>query len=382
MATDSSLKNQSQADFYVWQIPGKPVSIHLSLEVVERLKRDYLRVSSEYPQRGLRGVLLGHSISKPEAVSFVEDYQLLPDGEDAMGRIYFSPAEEALAEAVAKWPREDWRHCYAIGFFRSERAGWLALNDRDLTTARKFFSAPDNVALLIHFDEHRGSEGAFFIWEDGHMRASRSYHEFPLDAAKLAAANLGRQDARREASKEPPASSPPPLPRSKPSIPWMRLLPIVALMTIGIVTVEIALDSRWGWRPAAENEAHEAPLALKVASGSQQLEVSWRHNSPAILAADKGVMTISDGGFTKVITLDAGQLRDGHVAYTPLTRDVNIRLEVSAPDGKSIGESVQVVGSGLVKAKDYDAAINALSRSRPKTGKRKTQSPPLSSPDR
>jgi hypothetical protein len=84
-----------------------------------------------------------------------------------------------------------------------------------------------------------------------------------------------------------------------------------------------------------------------------------------------------------VITLDAGQLRDGHVAYTPLTSDVNIRLEVSAPDGKSIGESVQLVGSGVVDGKDYDAATNALSRSSPpKTSKRKTQPPPLASPDR
>jgi len=45
MATDSVSKHDlSSNEFYVWQVPGKQISIHLRLEVVEQLKQELIRV--------------------------------------------------------------------------------------------------------------------------------------------------------------------------------------------------------------------------------------------------------------------------------------------------------------------------------------------------
>jgi hypothetical protein len=67
-----------------------------------------------------------------------------------------------------------------------------------------------------------------------------------------------------------------------------------------------------------------------VLSRGKQLEIHWNHEATSIRNAAKGVMRISDGGVQEVIEFNASQLRDGAVAYSTTTNDVNVRLEVSA----------------------------------------------------
>ena len=46
---------------------------------------------------------------------------------------------------------------------------------------------------------------------------------------------------------------------------------------------------------------------------------------------------------TEVMPLVRQDLLDGYVAYAPQTKDVNVRFEVSGPDGNKTAESVRVV---------------------------------------
>jgi hypothetical protein len=41
--------------------------------------------------------------------------------------------------------------------------------------------------------------------------------------------------------------------------------------------------------------------------------------------------------------LDARELQEGYVAYTPKTNDVSIRFEVTAVNGAATAESIRVV---------------------------------------
>ena len=75
----------------------------------------------------------------------------------------------------------------------------------------------------------------------------------------------------------------------------------------------------------------------------QQVEIRWDHDSRAALGADKALMRITEGELTELIPLDGRDLRDGFIAYTPMTNDVLIRFEVSQRDGSSVTESARVV---------------------------------------
>jgi hypothetical protein len=65
--------------FYVWEVPGKPISIQLSLDVVDRLQQDVMRGFGALPRRGAEvgGILLGSSSGAGQVVR-VEDYIQVP----------------------------------------------------------------------------------------------------------------------------------------------------------------------------------------------------------------------------------------------------------------------------------------------------------------
>ncbi len=93
--------------------------------------------------------------------------------------------------------------------------------------------------------------------------------------------------------------------------------------------------------PSAPNNDNE--LGLNVTPRQHQLEIRWNRNSAAIAESDRGVMKITEDGITEAVPFDPTQLRDGYVAYTPKTSDVNIRLEVTGKDGGTTSESIRSV---------------------------------------
>jgi hypothetical protein len=135
-------------------------------------------------------------------------------------------------------------------------------------------------------------------------------------------------------------------------ISWTPLLTTTALFSIITALVVVALDSRRpGAMPAPTAEAtpspaaavYESPLKLKVSSQKQHIEIRWDHEASVIQKADKGLIKITEGEMSELIPLDRRELQDGYVAYTAMTNDVRIRLEIIASDGKSISESARVV---------------------------------------
>lgn len=115
--------------------------------------------------------------------------------------------------------------------------------------------------------------------------------------------------------------------------------PIKWAWLIAVTTLTLVIA--WMLNRAVSGPAR-IPLGLQVVSREKQLEIHWNQTRP-IRNATKGVMRISDGGIQEVIEFDVTQLRDGGVHYSPMTNDVNVRLEVSGLDGTSSSESVRSV---------------------------------------
>jgi TonB family protein len=258
---------------------------------------------------------------------------------------------QALEKLLRNHPRDADLQRRPVGFFRSQKAGWLSLTDEDLEIAKQLFFRPEDVVLLVRFTENREGTAAFFIWEDGAMRGSRSYHEFPLNVARLALNDRALREPLTVSVVGSESGEPTSARKSLSLLKGLAwLLAIIIVATVGItVVVGLRSANRFGVAaPVPEvKDAYETPLGLKVASSAGRLDVSWDHDSPVILTGSKAVLTITDGDLTKRIQLDEKQMRDGSIAYTPFSTDVNLRLEVGGPDGKTIGESIRVIANNV-----------------------------------
>jgi hypothetical protein len=56
-----------------------------------------------------------------------------------------------------------------------------------------------------------------------------------------------------------------------------------------------------------------------------------------------GVVIIADGSHTRVLTLSPHELRNGGIVYRPHAEEINVELEVIAPEGISASQSIRIV---------------------------------------
>jgi hypothetical protein len=135
----------------------------------------------------------------------------------------------------------------------------------------------------------------------------------------------------------------------KQPISWMGLLTTTAVFSVVTGAVVVGFDSKHPTSAAASTTVETAsatsqsPLGLRVTSRKQQVEIRWDHNSRPVTNASKAVMKITEGETTELIRLDHRDLQDGFVSYTPMTKEVQVRFDVIAPDGTSVSESARVV---------------------------------------
>jgi hypothetical protein len=330
--------------FYVWQAPGKTVSIHLSLEVVERLIKQQFDVARTDPPQDISGVLLGHTLSGPHPASLVEDFVLENRTEKNEG--FLSSHDDVFTDMICKLVQGAGSGRHVIGFVRSQSDGALIPNELDFTNAVRLLGEPDNVLLLIRFSQQGGSEANFFYWEDGTAQFQAPGPPFSFDVAKISVATPVVRTHPEPQLRNAALSPPPALAQLSPGTGvWWKLLPTFALFAI--VTVGIQMfgpsDSSKAKSTAEVAAGDESPLGLKVTARSDQLEIRWNHDSTRILAAEKAEIRITEGDVTEVMPLVRQDLLDGYVAYAPQTKDVNVRFEVSGPGGHKTAESVRVV---------------------------------------
>jgi hypothetical protein len=327
------------ANYYVWRAPDG-FSVHLSLQVVREL------AAQSAADGETCGILLGRSVTTPLAATMADDFVVIPPSDD------FESARRAA--------ENDGRGLRAIGYFRSQRDGQMKLGARDLQTFDRWFYENGNVGLVIRVPRRGDSEAALFYWQDGQPQPREFGFGFPFDATRLAGGHPGwRFPDPLEREPEAPARLAHEILKASVVAPsegirWSRLWPTAALVIIGIVATQGIWNSRGSRGTTAAGSsadaittasAAETPLGLKADLQPRQLEIGWNPAAPAVAAAVKGTMSISEAGVTQPVLFDVRALREGYIAYMPKTNDVSIRFEVTAANGAATTESIRVTAT-------------------------------------
>ena len=345
--------------FFEWQIPEKPASIQLSLDLISRMNAPIVDAFKSLPRRGLEvgGILLGRVERGSPLNVTIEDFEAV-ESEHLHGPSYaLSPKDiERLQSRLIYWRSDPENGKSVVGYYRSNTRPSLCMDDEDVRVARELFADPAQVFLLVKPAAMGEGTAGFFFWENGQIQRESSYREFPFDSAQLR-----RTEFPLLAATEPPSDAVPIVPRLGPPPRRVRAGSIGHdLLRWWWVPASVALFLAGWWlrphqhpsKPAVMKTEHALPanqLALNVERNGKSLKLVWDRNAPAVRHADGAALWISDGEHVKKINLDPGQLERGSVAYWPTTNDIDFRLEVYSV-AQRVSESVRALGDGIAQA--------------------------------
>lgn len=357
-------KTQGAPGYYVWEVPGKPVTIHIHLDVVDRILAEVMRGFGAVPKRGAEagGVLLGVIEPGDPTIVRIEDFEPVECAYKRGPSYLFTREDRAVFEqAVQRWQPEESREAYAVGFYRSHTRDGMSLAQEDVEVMDEYFPSPSHVALLVKPYGTKVSLGGFFVREDGAFPETTPL-EFPFRRRELAgeeapprrsmierrergirrfvpAPLAGAPDDEVE-SAEPSQAGPayavtlPSKSRLRSAV-WIPLSFVFLLFGIALgLMIAVA-------RPPsnAAVAAADFSLGLSVAKEDDDLRVKWDPQSPAIRAAQRGSLEIQESGLTKVVDLDTANLQSGKITVQKQTDSVHFRLTVFPRAGVSITQT-------------------------------------------
>jgi hypothetical protein len=375
--------------FYVWEVPGKWISIELNLDLVDRLQQDVIRGFGSLPRRGAEvgGILLG-TVTAAGRVVRVEDYLEVPI-EYRRGPSYLlsEPDAKVFEAELAQLRSNAASSSRPIGYFRSHTRDGVGLAQEDLDLVSKYFGDPETVILLIRPFGTKPSTAGFYFKEDGQFQSGAPLLEFPFRRRDLAPDDPGgaapapervgrsvsvpsriRRAAEASQRSEPPAAkhvepdpapaarqieviepavareAEPVAPESPAGVPKQRRgwiwIPVSLVCLLVGVLAGFQAATRVG--PEVFGGADPYNLSLTVTPSGNDLEVKWNRESPAIRKALKGILTIEDGNYKKPIELDGDRLQGGsELLYRHYSNDVHFRLEVFLKDSTSVADTVE-----------------------------------------
>ncbi|MCC6389270.1 MAG: hypothetical protein IT167_01610 [Bryobacterales bacterium] len=379
----------SQSTHYVWEIPEKPVVVHLSFDAVDRILVEVMRGFGAIPRRGAEvgGILLGSVETGEKTVVRVEDFEAIAC-EHKRGPSYLLSEGDAARyeEALARRRYSPEKRSYAVGCYRSHTREALSLSPEDLQHFDACFPSPNAVMLLVKPYATRVSVGGFFFREaNGSMVTQAPYLEFPFRRKELGggASTVGRaREAGPAPMSSPPSSNGRAYPRSaaegisdpsgsstyeqeqageeaqepppgfsyspEPAVPsepvrkirrtnvWIPLSFIFLLLGV-LVGFQASLSYRPARNAGILTDAYS--ISLAASRSGDYLRIHWDRNSPAVRAAQRAVLTISEGSYNKVVDLDVLQLQNPTVYYRNMSDSVRFRLEVFLKERVSVVET-------------------------------------------
>jgi len=341
---------QGVAGYYIWEIPGKPLAVHLHLDVIDGLLSALLRGFGTLPKRGAEvgGILLGSIDPGDPAIVRVEDFEVVPC-EYRRGPSYLFTDEDRsnFETAYGRWKPDPSRQAYAVGYFRSDTRDAPAFGAEDVHLMDRFFPAPYNVALLIKPFVSKASVAGFFFREAGAFPAATPL-EFPFRGRELAdeedpravaaAASESGASMPRLSTAAPPHSGREPYSTeryrdrakadrrplvSRRLVTWAWIPMSFIFLLLGVLLgfqAELTMASRPG--------TQDFSLSLSATKTGDNLSVKWNGRAPVVRIAPRGALDIEDGAFKKSVDLDAAQLLNGSVLYRNTSNSVRFRLVV------------------------------------------------------
>lgn len=366
---------------YVWEVAGKPIAIHLEFGVVDRMAMDVMKGFGAVPKRGAEvgGVLLGtFGEADGKTVVRIEEFQpIVCDYLRGPSYLLTEKDEARFAEAVAKAKTGE---LLPVGFYRSHTREGLGLADEDLALFGKYFGQMRQVILLVRPFATKTSMAGFFFPEGESFRRESSYQEFPFRRKDLGG---GNSPALRNLAAELPAAGTAPLETQGPDLrEWIKTQRGESLRPAKTEAVEAPrfglsqenstakFRSRWVWAPLSLvflivgvvtgfqgammlnrgdvelAAARSVSMGLSAGVENGKIAVRWNRESAPIQNAQAGSLRILDGEFSKVVTLDERQLRNGSVVYMSAENRVSFRLEVTTRQRTQVIETVDYQPAG------------------------------------
>ncbi|MFN7932264.1 MAG: hypothetical protein U0R19_03000 [Bryobacteraceae bacterium] len=364
---------------YVWEVPGKRLTIHVDFTVIDRLVQEVMRGFGAIPRRGAEvgGVLLGSAEVGDRIIVRIEDFEVV-HCEHRRGPSYLlSDSDVArFAETIARHRFTPQKSVYAVGCYRSHTRDGLCLTPEDLSQFDAYFPDVSDIFLLIKPYATKVSQAGFFFREEDGIRVDSSYLEFPFRRKELGGGATPGVRARElgpvaHAVNTPAAATPayPVIPRlfdteapsaevaeetvdpvAAPSfgqpmedLPRRRNVWIPLSFIFLLVGVLVGFQASLTYRPAKAaglvGDAYQ--LSLTAGKSGDYVLVRWDRAAPAIKGALRGVLRINDGGREKEVDLDALQLQNPQVFYRNVSGKVIFKLEVFTKERISLAETVE-----------------------------------------
>lgn len=361
---------------YVWEVAGKPISIHLDFNVVDRLGMDVMKGFGAIPKRGAEvgGLLLGSIDDRRGLVVRVEgfvpvacdymrgpSYQLTENDEARFGE-----AAEIAMEASGS-------DLKLVGIYRSHTRDGLSLADEDIQRFEDYCGDPNQIILLVRPYASKASIGAFFFQENGGFRRESSYQEFPFKRRDLGGGHT--TPVRSQAGEVPPKVREAEEQQGPDLREWVKSRkgdskPISSRVErpgSGSKSPLAQFQSKWVWLPLSfvflvlgvvagfqsalmlnngdleHVSSNTVGLELTAKLEDDKIMVRWDRSAAAIQNATSGTLRIVDGEFSKVVNLDPRQLQNGSVIYMSAENKVNFRLDVTTKQKTNITETVSYV---------------------------------------
>jgi hypothetical protein len=353
-------KIQAVPGYFVWEVPGKPVVVHLFLGVIDRLGADVMRGFGAIPKRGAEvgGVLLGTIEPGEQTIVRVENFESIAC-DYRRGPSYLLTGDDGAAfdDACQRGQPDSSRPTYAIGYYRSHTREGLSPGPEDVELMENYFPSPWHIALLVKPFASKVSVASFFVREDG-LFPSAPPMEFPFRRRELTGEEapprrnmLERVPRRREVRNVAAEEIPEDIPDDFPSTPEpARSYPppsksrgrgwVWIPMSFVFLLVGLALGFQAALTMSGKTGSDFA-LGLTVTKEGPNLSVRWDRDAAAVKTAQKGVLEIEDGAYTKPVDLDAAQLRNGSILFTNSSGTVRFRLIVYPQPRVSVMQTME-----------------------------------------
>ncbi len=356
---------QGVPGYFVWQVPGQPVVVHLRLEVVDRMAADIQRGFGAVPKRGAEvgGILVGVIESGDVSTVRIEDFEAVPCKYVRGPSYLLTEYERSLFDEVCeRRSPQNAGHTYAVGYYRSHTRDGLALQPEDIELLERDFPSPSQIALLVKPFGTKPSVAGFFVRESGKFPAATPL-EFPFRRWEMTGEEPPRRPTlqeRRPRQKKPQPRAPAPRyerifsaePEAPPEArseqqkpPELRVSPksrsgmwMVATFIFLLLGVLLGYEAS---RITAPLRPSDFALSLAVERTSQNLTVHWNPDAPAVRSASHGVLEIDDGGETKRLDLARADLSSGSMVYHNASEKVRFRLIMYLDSGLSVTQELQ-----------------------------------------
>ncbi len=209
----------------MWSVPGGPVIVHLSLDLVDRLSAEVMRGFGAVPKRGAEvgGILMGTllpaaSLGEPPVVR-IDDYEPVPCGYSRGPSYLLTGEEAAVFDETMSYLRANPGETVPVGYYRGDTRDGFALGPEDLELLEQYYPAAQypstGVALLIKPFVTKVSTAGIFVRDSGRYPETNPL-EFPFRREELTGAEPPKRRSMMERGERGSAQRARILPREAP----------------------------------------------------------------------------------------------------------------------------------------------------------------------